>query len=146
MIIHIIQCRWTGNGCTMLIDVPRSSLMAYIIFCMWPRKTSGMVSCAACAEIARRIAPLQGSFTAIFFLVVSCPIIFVGQVTEKKGVLMADNEEEECDENFPGYARFDAFDDDTAMEEPEGEAADDDPTNDLGQALHDAWEDCESEK
>jgi hypothetical protein len=31
------------------------------------------------------------------------------------------------------------------MEELEGEVADDDPTDDLGQALRDACEDCESE-
>jgi hypothetical protein len=32
------------------------------------------------------------------------------------------------------------------MEEPEGEAADEDPIDDLGQALHDAHEDCENKK
>jgi hypothetical protein len=55
---------------------------------MWLRQTSGMVSCAARADIARirRITPLQGLFTAIFLLMVSYPIIFVGQVTEKKGL------------------------------------------------------------
>jgi hypothetical protein len=42
------------------------------------------------------------------------------------------NEEEVFDGNFPGHAGFSAFDDDDAMEEPEGEAADDDSTNDLG--------------
>jgi hypothetical protein len=47
-----------------------------------------MVSCAARAEIARtrRIMPLQGPFTAIFLLIVSCPITFAGPVTEKKGL------------------------------------------------------------
>jgi hypothetical protein len=45
---------------------------------------------------------------------------------------MEDNEEEECDDNFPTQTGFGAFDDDTAMEEPEGEEADDDPTDDLG--------------
>jgi hypothetical protein len=58
---------------------------------------------------------------------------------------MEDNEEEVFDGNFPGHAGLSAFGDDAAMEEPEGEAADDDPTDDLGQALHDAREDCESE-
>jgi hypothetical protein len=53
----------------------------------------------------------------------------------EKGVVMEDNEEEIFDGNFPGHARFGAFDDDTPMEEPEGEAANDDPTDDLGQAL-----------
>ena len=55
----------------------------------------------------------------------------------EKGVIMEDNEEEDCDDHFPIYAGFGAFDDDTAMEEPEAEAAKDDPTDDLGQALHD---------
>jgi hypothetical protein len=59
---------------------------------------------------------------------------------------MEDNEEEDCDDNFPSHAGFYAFDDDTAMEEPEGEATDDDPTDDIGQALHNVHEDCESEK
>jgi hypothetical protein len=42
------------------------------------------------------------------------------------------------EDNFPGHGGFGAFDDDIAMEELEGQAADDDPTDDLGQALHDA--------
>jgi hypothetical protein len=58
---------------------------------------------------------------------------------------MEDNEEEVFDGNFPGHAGFGAFDDNTAMEEPEGEVADDDPIDNLGQTLHDAREDCESE-
>jgi hypothetical protein len=47
-----------------------------------------MVSCAARAEIARtiRITPLQGPFTAIYLLIVSYPIIFVGPAMEKKGL------------------------------------------------------------
>jgi hypothetical protein len=55
---------------------------------MWLRKTSGTVSCTACAEIARtrRITSLQGPFTVIFYLMISCPITFVGPVTEKKGL------------------------------------------------------------
>ena len=59
---------------------------------------------------------------------------------------MEDNEEEDCDDHFPIYAGFGAFDDDTAMEEPEVEAAGDDPTDDFGQALRGALEDCECEK
>jgi hypothetical protein len=47
--------------------------------------------------------------------------------------------------NFSGHFGFGAFNDDAAMEELEGEAADDDPTDDLGQALRNAREDCESE-
>jgi hypothetical protein len=45
---------------------------------------------------------------------------------------MEDNEEEVFDGNFPGHAGFGAFDDDAPMEEPKGEAADDDPIGDLG--------------
>jgi hypothetical protein len=46
-----------------------------------------MVSCAARAEIARirRITSLQGSVIAIFLLMVSCPITFIGPVIEKWG-------------------------------------------------------------
>jgi hypothetical protein len=69
----------------MLTDVPRGSSIACIIFWMWPRKTSGMVSCAAHAVIARtrRITPLQEPFTAIFLPMVSYPITFVEQVVQK---------------------------------------------------------------
>ena len=57
---------------------------------------------------------------------------------------MTKNEEQDCEANFP--AGFGAFDDDASMEDaPKGEAAEDDPTDDLGQVLHDAHEDCESE-
>jgi hypothetical protein len=72
----------------MLTNVPRSSLMAYIIFWTWPRQISGMVSCVAYAEIARkrRITRLQGPFTTIFLLIVSYPVTFVGPVMEKKGL------------------------------------------------------------
>jgi hypothetical protein len=72
----------------MLTDVTRSSLMASIIFWMWLRQTSGMISCAARASIARtrRITPLQGPFVVIFLLMVSCPITFVGSIMEKKGL------------------------------------------------------------
>ena len=64
----------------------------------------------------------------------------------EKGVMMEDNEAEDCDDHFPSHAGFGSFDDDTAMEEPEVEAAGDDPTDDFGQALRGALEDCECEK
>lgn len=59
---------------------------------------------------------------------------------------MEDNEEEDCDNHFPIHAGFGAFDEDTIMEEPEEEVAEDYRTNNLGQALCGAQEDCESEK
>jgi len=59
---------------------------------------------------------------------------------------MEDNEEEDCDDHFPIHAGFGAFDEDTIMEEPEEEVAEDYRTNNLGQALCGAQEDCESEK
>jgi hypothetical protein len=70
--------------------------MAYITFWVWLRQTRKMVSCAARAEITRirRITPLQGPFAAIFLLMVSYPITFVGLVTEEKEVIMKDNVEE----------------------------------------------------
>ena len=58
---------------------------------------------------------------------------------------MEDNEEESYDDNFPTHAGLGAFDDDTVMEEPEADAAENEPTDDLRQALHDAREDCDSE-
>ena len=61
--------------------------------------------------------------------------------------MMEDNEEVDYDDaQIPIHAGFGAFDDDTAMKEPEADAAENEPTDDLGQALHDAWEDCDSEK
>ena len=59
----------------------------------------------------------------------------------EKGVMMEDNKEEYCDDQFPSNAGFGGFDDDTAMEEPEAGAAENDPPDDLGQALHSARED-----
>jgi hypothetical protein len=50
----------------------------------------------------------------------------------RKGVIMEDNEEEIFNGNFPSHVGFGAFDDDAAMEELEGEAADDDPMDNLG--------------
>ena len=58
---------------------------------------------------------------------------------------MKDNEEEDFDDHFPGNAGFGAFDDDIPMEEPEVVVAEDDPSDDLGQALHNVRADCESE-
>ena len=58
---------------------------------------------------------------------------------------MKDNEEEDYDDHFPGNAGFGAFDDDIPMEEPEEDVGEDDPSDDLGRALHNVWADCESE-
>ena len=49
---------------------------------------------------------------------------------------MEDNEEEDFDDHFPGNAGISAFDDDIPMEEPEVDVAENDPSDDLGQALH----------
>ena len=47
-----------------------------------------------------------------------------------------DNEEEDFDDHFPGNAGIGAFDDDIPMKEPEVDEAKNDPSDDLGQALH----------
>ena len=61
--------------------------------------------------------------------------------------MMEDNEEKDYDDDFPRqHPGLGAFDNDTAMEEPENEAAENDPTDELGQALCGAREDCESLK
>ena len=54
----------------------------------------------------------------------------------KQGVTMEDNKEEDFDDHFPRNAGFGAFDDDIPMEEPEVDVAENDPSDDLGQALH----------
>ena len=58
---------------------------------------------------------------------------------------MEDNEEEDFDDHFPGNAGFSAFDGDISMEEPEVDVAENDRSDDLGQALHNVQTDCESE-
>ena len=57
---------------------------------------------------------------------------------------MEDNEED-FDDHFPGNAGIGAFDDDISMEEPEVDVAENDPSDDLGQALHNVQADYESE-
>ena len=60
-----------------------------------------------------------------------------------------DEEEEEGDDDnilIRGFAEYGAFDD-TAMGEAKEEAAvEDEPANDLGQAIRDTQRECESEK
>ncbi|XP_039822138.1 uncharacterized protein LOC120684337, partial [Panicum virgatum] len=63
----------------------------------------------------------------------------------EQGVTMEDNEEEDFDDHFSGNAGIGAFDDDIPMEEPEVDVAENDPSDDLGQALHNVQADCESE-
>ena len=58
---------------------------------------------------------------------------------------MEDNEEEDFDDHFPENAGFGAFDDDIPMEEPEVDVAENDPSDDLGLALHNVQVDRESE-
>ena len=58
---------------------------------------------------------------------------------------MEDNEEEDFDDHFPGNAGIGAFDDDIPMEEPEVDVEENDPSNDLGQSLHNVQADCENE-
>ena len=59
-----------------------------------------------------------------------------------------DDEEEGDDDNIiiRGFAEYDAFDD-TAMGKAEEEVAtEDEPANDVGQAIRDAQRECKSEK
>ena len=57
-------------------------------------------------------------------------------------------EEQGVDDNIIicGFAEYDAFDDTTMGEAEEEVAAEDEPTDDLGQAICDPQRDCESEK
>jgi len=52
----------------------------------------------------------------------------------EKRVIVEDCEEEEDDDNFPGFAEYGAFSD-TTMGEAKDEAAEDKRTNDLGHFL-----------
>ena len=47
---------------------------------------------------------------------------------------MENIEEEDFEDHFPGNAGISAFDDDIPMEEPKADVAEDDPSDDLGQA------------
>jgi hypothetical protein len=110
-------------------------------------KRNGFICYRANIARIRRITPLQGPFNNHIFSHGFIPKYIYWTSREEKGLIMEENEEEECEDNFSAHAGFGAFDDDTAMEEAhEGEVADDDPTNDFGLALHDAREDCESKK
>jgi hypothetical protein len=61
------------------------------------------------------------------------------------GVVIEEGEEEQWDDDDI-IAEYGAFND-TAMGEAEEEVvAEDEPTDDLGQAIHDAQRECESEK
>jgi hypothetical protein len=58
---------------------------------------------------------------------------------------MEDNEEEEDDNNYPGFPEYG----DTFIWEVEGEAeeeAHDEPTDDLGRTIVDGWRDCKTDK
>jgi hypothetical protein len=58
---------------------------------------------------------------------------------------MKDNEEEEDDDNYHEFPEYS----DTFMGEAEGKAeedAHDEPADDLGQTIADAWRDCKTDK
>jgi hypothetical protein len=68
----------------------------------------------------------------------------------ERGVIIEEDEEEGDDDNmiFRGFAEYGAFDD-TAMGEAEEEGAAEEevePTDELDQAIHDAQRECKSEK
>ena len=61
--------------------------------------------------------------------------------------MMEDNEEVYYDDAQTSiHVGFSAFDDDTAMEQPEADDAENEPTDELGHALCGERKDCESEK
>ena len=62
---------------------------------------------------------------------------------------MEEDEEEEGDDDniiIRGFAEYGAFDDTTIGETEEEVAAEDESVDDLGQAIHDAQRECESDK
>ena len=61
---------------------------------------------------------------------------------------MKEEEEEGDDDNIiiRGFAEYGAFDDTTIGETEEEVAAEDEPDDDLGQAIRDAQRECESDK
>jgi hypothetical protein len=131
----------------MLTGVPRNSLMASIIYLdvAESNKRNGFM-CCPCIHCENKkdyssTRTLHSHICASGFM--SNYICWTSH--GERGVIMDDNEQKIFYGNFPSHAGFGAFDDDVAMEEYEGEVVDDDPTDDLGHALHDAREDYESE-
>jgi len=55
---------------------------------------------------------------------------------------MEDNEEEEDDDNYPGFPEYDG----TTMEEEAKEEASDEPADDLGRAIADAKRNCATKR
>ena len=53
--------------------------------------------------------------------------------------------QEDFDDHFPGNVGIGAFDDDIPMKEPEVDVIENDPSDDLGQALHNVQADYKSE-
>ena len=106
-----------------------------------------MVLCAARVFIATitRITHIQESYTATFFANGFIEKYVCWTKYGEQVVSMEDNEEEDFDDHFPGNAGIGAFDDDILMEEPEVDVAENDPSDDLGQALHNVQAHCESE-
>jgi hypothetical protein len=60
--------------------------------------------------------------------------------------MMEDNYEEENDDNYPMYPEYGDIVMENNKEEEAEEWASDEPADDLGQAIADAWIDYESEK
>ena len=101
-----------------------------------------MVSCDAHAYTARitKIIPLEQPFTVTFFRHGFMPKYLCWTKHGEKGVMMENNEEVDYDDaQILIHAGFSAFDDDTAIEEPEADAAKNEPPDELGQALCGEW-------
>ena len=93
----------------------------------------------------RKTTQIPEPFTPTCFDPVSCPAIIVGPKHGEKGVVMEDNEEEEDDDNYHNmYPEYD--DAATGVDNEDQEAADGPADDDLGRAITDAKEECETEK
>jgi hypothetical protein len=64
----------------------------------------------------------------------------------ESGVIMEEDEEGDDDNIIRGFAKYDAFDDNAMGKAEEEVVVEDEPADDLGQAIRDAQRECESEK
>ena len=123
----------------MLIAAPKSSLRVCILSYVWPRQTNAMVSSAAHVSYVRILKEYASSRSLHSHLLKSgfMPNYICWTKHEETGVVIEEGEEEQWDDDDI-IAEYGAFND-TAMGEAEEEVgAEDEPTDDLGQAIHDA--------
>ena len=130
----------------MLIVAPKSSLRACILSYVWPRQTNVMVSCAAHVPYVRiwRNMLAQGVFIHTCWSRVSCKLYLLDEAWRNRS----------CNRRrwrrtmgrWWHYCWIWCLQWYCNGEAEEEVGAEDEPADDLGQAIHDAQRECKSEK